>query len=324
MAECGGERGIEQILGVQDRDGAVAEEFVGAAVALGVDRAGNHEHVAALFIRVARGPERTTLRARFDHERGPRDATDQPVAFGEAARKRGRVGRVLGKPAAPLRENLARESPVAGGRRTVQARGQEREGRPAGCEGAAMGGCVDAVGETRHDRGPGLGELRGKALREFQAGLGGAARADDRDDGKLGIRKLAAQPEHERRVRDFCEQRREIGFALTKQAQARAFPELEFRTRRLKQRAGSGPECAGRASRAVVAEFRRSAAEDPAGFAVAQEQLPGRIPAQAGAVAERDPECEVCQRAVPGTTGVSFSRVTRDAEVAGSPRTRQP
>ena len=158
VAQRGGKRGVEQVLCVEDRDRAVAEEFVGTAVALGVDRAGDHEHLASLFVRVTRGPERTAARARFDHERGAGDATDQAVAFGEAGGKRWYVGRVLGEPAATLREDLACEFPVSGGRGTVEARGQERERRTAAVERTSVRGGVDSVGEAGDDHRAGFGE----------------------------------------------------------------------------------------------------------------------------------------------------------------------
>lgn len=95
---------------------------------------------------------------------------------------------------------MERSSGACVGVGTVQAAGQDGEGRGAGLGGGLVGGGVDAVGERGGDGVPGLGEGGGEVVRAGDGLLGGDPVADHGDRAVGQPRKVlaAADPQTQR------------------------------------------------------------------------------------------------------------------------------
>jgi hypothetical protein len=76
-----------------------------------VDRAGDGHHVAALLERLFGGDERARLQGGFDHQRGLRQARNQPVAPWEIGGQRRRAQWVFAQDQA-AQGNLVRQRAV--------------------------------------------------------------------------------------------------------------------------------------------------------------------------------------------------------------------
>ena len=74
--------------------------------------------------------------------------------------------------------------------------------------------------EPRGDDKTGLAEIARQGAGEFEAGAGGIARADDRDDGAHQRIQSAANAQQRRRIVEYGEPRRITGFARCDQADA--------------------------------------------------------------------------------------------------------
>ena len=145
------------------------------------------------------GDQRPAPLGRLDHDHPQRQAADQPVPLREHAGQR-----------LPARRRLAHQRPVGGDlfgqfvvfrRIDVQhAAGQHGDGPPAGRQGAAVGGGVDAAGQAADDGQSRPGQSAGQPLRLPQAVLGAVPRADDADGQGVVRLHFAADEQHAGRI----------------------------------------------------------------------------------------------------------------------------
>ena len=98
--------------------------------------------------------------------------------------------------------------------------GQHRHG--AAREAGAMRRLIDAARQPRGDDKTGVAEIARQRAREFEAGAGGVARADDGDHRPHQHLKRAAHAEQGRRIVEHGQPRRIAGFARRHQADADA------------------------------------------------------------------------------------------------------
>ena len=188
--------------------GTVAQQLVGSGRRSRIDRARHREQLDSAVTGLLGGDQAAAALAALDHdehldERG-QDAVAQREAEGVGRRARWPLGddRTAGADFGPQRRVLLGVRRVG----TVADHGQR-----AGIgmrEGAAVGGAVDALRQTRHDGDATRGQLEAELGGRLPSALRGVAGADDPDAAGIEHRQIASDEQHRRRPRVVKQGRR--------------------------------------------------------------------------------------------------------------------
>ncbi len=164
---------LDEVVGVENRVGAVSDQQVAALRRLPAHVTGHGEHRDAVGQGVSGGDEGASGDAGLDHHHRRRQPADDPVAQRESPRLRSSTGRVLGHHGSPGLYQPVAQRPML--RRVVDVGAAPEHGDTGSPGGhrAGVSGPVDAAGEPGHQHPAGAGD-RLSVLGGELAPVGGA------------------------------------------------------------------------------------------------------------------------------------------------------
>jgi hypothetical protein len=163
-----------------DEEGAVANELVAAGAGEAVDGAGYGEDIAVLFVGVASGVESPGAGGGFDEKDAEGESADDAVSLGEEAGEDGLIEGHFGEECA-VSGDVVGEGLMFGWVDGIEAAWEYSEGAAGGVECGAVGGGINAAGESADDGEAGAGELGGEAFGLANTVHGTASGTNDGD-----------------------------------------------------------------------------------------------------------------------------------------------
>ena len=247
---------VDDVGGFGGECGALLDQIVGAGRARIERRAGDGEHLAALFGGDPRRDQRARAMRGFHHDDAERHARDQPVAPRKIPRARHMPERHLGNRSPSALDDLRQQVLMLRRIDPVMSAGQHRHG--AARDAGAMRGLIDAAREPGGDDEAGFAEIARERACELQSGARGVARADDGDDRAHQRVAKAAHAEQWRRVVEFGQPRRIAVLARRNQVDAEPLARRKLGARILLAADPRGAHCTA-APRQLRQPLQRSA-----------------------------------------------------------------
>ena len=195
---------FEDIIDVADEQSAVADELIAAGAGEAVDRPGNSEDLAVLFLGVPRRVESAGASGSFDEEDAEGESADDAVALREKSGKDGLVERHFAEQGAAGCD-VGGEGLMFGGVDGVKSAGKYGESAAGGVEGGAVGGGIDTAGKSADDGETRARKLGGEAFGLADAVHGTASGANDGDRQFVLRQKRTADIQDLRGIADFLE-----------------------------------------------------------------------------------------------------------------------
>ena len=188
--------------------GAVPEERVTAPMTAAEDAAGHRHHVATLLERTGRRDERAAPIRRLDHHDPSGEPTDDAVPLREVRRQRWGAGRQFGDDRAGVADPLVQPT-VFCGIHHVGTAPQHRNGQAARVKSAPVCRGITSAREPADHRDTGGRQIVSEPLSHLRPAGGRGTGPDHRHAWGAERGNLASHPEHDGRLRNLAEARRE-------------------------------------------------------------------------------------------------------------------